>query len=199
MTSENEPPSNQPELPESPDEIPLIEDAYEVGEPSADAVAEDDPEFLAPTARSLEAEAVESEAAEAEAVETFPAVAAKAAADDTTDAGTLPDEPELAGAADAEATEPDWANELSAQRIAVELKHIEVRIRRLLEDRDPRRKRKLGGTRRWLELEEDIINWRHTGRFDEATLVRISELVAQRHYLFRRLRFITSTRPVWNT
>ena len=69
----------------------------------------------------------------------------------------------------------------------------------MLEGRDSRRKRKLGGTRRWMELEEDIIQWYYAGRFDEPTLQRLRELVSKRHYLFRRLRFIAGTRPTWNT
>lgn len=198
MTSPDEPTSHPSDSP-PPEEIPAIEDAYEVDEPSAEVVAEDDAEFLAPTARSLEAGPVAREAAEDEAVELPPTPAAKVEGDDTSDAGAVVDEPDSSGALAAESTEPDWTNELSAQRIAVELKRIEAEIRRLLQDRDHRRKRKLGGTRRWHELEEDIIAWRYSGRYDEPTLIRISELVAQRHYLFKRLRFITSTRPVWNT
>ncbi|MGD2108028.1 MAG: hypothetical protein PVI86_01425 [Phycisphaerae bacterium] len=200
MTLENEPNASRPSSDSSskPEEIPAIEDAYEADEPVPEVVAEDESDLLAPTTRSLELESAD-DAEDGGDVDSTAASAAKADADDTTDAGGLDDEPEPTEATAGEAAEPDWANELSPQRIAVELKRIESEIRRLLENRDPRRKRKLGGTRRWLELEEDIIAWRHTGRFDEKTLTRLGELVARRHFLFRRLRFLTGTRPVWNS
>ena len=93
----------------------------------------------------------------------------------------------------------EWQNETSAQRIAIELRHIEAEVRRLIEDRDPKRKRKLAGTNRWHELEEDIISWKYSNRMDEPTLHRLSELIARRHHLFKHLRFIASTRPTWNS
>ena len=65
-------------------------------------------------------------------------------------------------------------------------------------NRDIKRKRKLSGTRRWLDLEEDVIAWRYAGRFDEDTLRRLQELIYRRHYLFRRLRYLTAARPVEN-
>ncbi len=83
--------------------------------------------------------------------------------------------------------------------VIVELKRIESDLRTLIEERDPRRKRKLSGTHRWHELEEDILTWRFTGRFDEDTLRRTQELIARRHHLFRHLRFLAGTRPVWNS
>lgn len=93
----------------------------------------------------------------------------------------------------------DWENELSAHRVAVELRRIESDVRAIIEERDPKRKRKLSGTHRWHELEDDIITWRFSGRFDEASLRRLQELIRRRHYLFHRLRFLSSTRPTWNT
>jgi len=93
----------------------------------------------------------------------------------------------------------DWANELSSHRIAVELKRIETEVRQVLEGRDPKRKRRFSGTRRWLELEEDILAWEFTGGFDEPTLRRMQQLIAKRHHLFKRLHFLAGTRPTWNT
>ena len=93
----------------------------------------------------------------------------------------------------------DWENELSAHRVAVELRRIESELRALLEERDPKRKRKLSGTSRWHELEDDILSWQFSGRFDDETLRRLRELIGRRHYLFHRLRFLASTRPTWNT
>jgi len=93
----------------------------------------------------------------------------------------------------------DWENELSAHRVAVELRRIESEVRALLEERDPKRKRKLSGTSHWQELEEDIVRWRFSGRFNEDALRRVQELIARRHYLFHRLRFLASTRPTWNS
>jgi hypothetical protein len=83
--------------------------------------------------------------------------------------------------------------------LLVEMKGIEENVRTLLAERDPQRKRKLSGTHRWHELEEDIISWRFTGRFDEASLRRLQELIGRHHYLFRHLRFLAATRPVWNS
>ena len=200
MPPENGQPSEQPDSSATPDEeAPIIQDGYEVEVPPADIIAEDDPEFLAPTARALEADMDDAEGGEDDSIGSLSAAAARAGADDTTDAGAVIDESESADPSTVPSQAPDWANELSAQRIAVELKRIEAEIRRLLEARDTKRKRKLGGTRRWLELEEDLISWRHSGRFDEDTLIRLGELIAQRHYLFKRLKFVTGTRAVWNT
>ena len=93
----------------------------------------------------------------------------------------------------------DLEAEMSAPTVAAELKRIETAVRSLLEDRDTRRKRRLGGSFRWFELEDDIRSWRFSGRFDEATLDRLTELIQQRHFLFNHLRFIGSTRPTWNS
>ena len=95
--------------------------------------------------------------------------------------------------------EADWANELSVKRIAIELNHIEEEVRSSLADRDPKRNRRLSGTRRWLELEEDIGKLLYGGRIEESVLEKLRLLVSRRHYLFRRLKFLTSTRPTWNS
>jgi hypothetical protein len=114
---------------------------------------------------------------------------------DDDDAGELPRGTER----DARAPEADWSNEVSAARIGAELRHIEQEIKTLLEGRDPKRKRKFAGTRRWLELEEDLLELKFTGRLDEETLSTIQRLVVRRHDLFRRLRFLSGTRPGWNS
>jgi hypothetical protein len=88
---------------------------------------------------------------------------------------------------------------MSAHRIAVELKRIEAEVRAIVADRDPKRKRRLAGTRRWQEFEDDVLSWRGAGRFDDAALDRLQQLIARRHYLFRHLTFVASTRPTWNT
>jgi len=118
--------------------------------------------------------------------------------DDLSDAGAISDESE-SGSSCEEVWLYDWDNELSVGKIAVGLRSIEGEIRSLLQDRDPKRKRRLAGTRRWLELEEDLRNLHYTGRVDEPALQRLQLLVAKRHHLFRRLRFLTGTRPTWNT
>jgi hypothetical protein len=132
---------------------------------------------------------MEGEAAEA-------AVKAKAQWDETTDTGAItdvvPEEPR-------EEAEADWDNEMSVKRISIELGRIEKQVRALLGDQDPKRKRKLAGTRRWLELEDDIRDLLHSGRLDNHVIRELHLLVIQRHRLFRRLNFLTGTRPTWNT
>jgi len=123
-----------------------------------------------------------------------------AVSDETSDVASIPDEsaddPKLPSS---QLRAGDWQAEMSAHRIAVELKHVETRIRELLSDRDSRRKRKLAGTYRWHELEEDIIAWRAERRFDSDTLEELHRLTCRRHYLFNQLRFAASTRPTWNS
>ena len=123
-----------------------------------------------------------------------------ASADDSTDVGTISDEP--AGAP----TPPipqrragDWQAEMSARRLAIELRGIETKIRELLQDRDTRRRRKLAGTYRWRELEEDLIEWRYNRRIDPDTVSEIQRLICRRHFLFTQLRFAAATRPTWNS
>ena len=98
-----------------------------------------------------------------------------------------------------EGIDHEWESELSTQRVAIERRRVEGQVRKLLEERDPKRKRKLAGTHRWHELEEDILSWRFSGRFDETVLQRLSELIARRHFLSRHLKFLASTRPTWNS
>jgi len=137
---------------------------------------------------------VEDEPSEPErAVEPQPTRVAQA--DDTSDAGSIPDEL----GAEAAAFNGDWQVEMSAHRIAIELKRVETRVRELLSDRDSRRKRKLAGTFRWHELEEDIIGWRADRRMAPETLEELHRLVGRRHYLFCQLRFAAGTRPTWNS
>ena len=89
--------------------------------------------------------------------------------------------------------------ETAVRDIVVELKRVETDVRQLLADYDPRRKRKLAGTRRWLELQEDILAMRYAGRMSEEWLDRLQELCVRRRHLFSRLKFLAGTRPTWNT
>jgi len=173
-----------------------LENGYETeaaGEP--ETVAEDDPSFLEPTARALEGEADELAAVEGESPQRDQT--ATEAIDDevTSDAEGIADEP----ADETAAARMDWAREISAHRVAVELKRIESEVRAILGDKDHKRKRRLAGTRRWQELEDDVLAWRNAGRFDEDALNHLQQLITRRHYLFRHLMFVTSTRPTWNT
>ncbi len=88
---------------------------------------------------------------------------------------------------------------MSARRLAIELRNIENTIRELLQDRDTRRRRKLAGTYRWRELEEDLIEWRTNRRIDPDTVSEIQRLIYRRHFLFTQLRFAAATRPTWNS
>lgn len=179
----------QPDATPEREQVPDIEDAYTPEVASDQPIGEDDPELLTPKSRSLEARSDESEGTDS----TQP-VSAKATADDTSDTDAVVDDDEGTEAGVRERLS-DWTVEKSAHRIAVELKRVESEVRRLLEDRDTRRKRRLAGTRRWHELEDDIIAWQFKGRFDQPTLHRLRELVAKRHYLFKRLGFVVTARP----
>lgn len=106
--------------------------------------------------------------------------------------------PAEAAPASAAGYEP-WEPNDQARQVAVELRRVEMEIRELLENCDNKRKRKYEGTRRWLELMEDLVAMRYTGPADEATLARVSALVARRMYLFNMLNFIVATRHRWNT
>lgn len=92
-----------------------------------------------------------------------------------------------------------WDGDWTPQRIDAELRALETEIRELLGERDPRRKRKLTGTRRWHELQEDLVGLHYAGQYDPPTVARIQQLVMRRHALYRRLRFLALTRPTWNT
>ncbi|UCC30511.1 MAG: hypothetical protein JSU86_20220 [Phycisphaerales bacterium] len=194
MAPEDTPTSDRAGSRPQPDDLPAIEDAYSPDESPEQVVDEDDLQLLDPAIRALEGD-------DADEVLATPSTEAAAPADsnDTSDTDAIVAEPE----APAETTEtpkpPNWACEVSAHKIVVELKRVEAEVRKLLEGRDPKRKRKLGGTRRWLELEEDILSWRYGGRIDEDTLRRLQDLITRRHHLFRRLRFLAGTRPTWNT
>ncbi len=150
-------------------------------------VVEEDPAALMPPPRAWEPDEPTAEGP--------PAVGHK---EDAGDTDSLADESEVEALSE-ERREIDSATETSYRRIIVELKRVENEVRCLLEDKDPRRKRKLTGTRRWLELEEDLLAWRFSDRFDEPTIQHLLRLVARRHALFRRLRFLAGTRPTWNT
>ncbi len=119
--------------------------------------------------------------------------------DDVSDADAIVDDAEESAESQEVAFEHDWDNELSVSRIAVELKRIEKSVRTLLEARDPKRKRKLAGSHRWLELEEDVRNLKYSGRVDEENIRTLERLIRKRHHLFRRLKFLAATRPTWNT
>jgi len=115
------------------------------------------------------------------------------------DTDSIDDSGVEARSSDETGAKPDWEHETSVKHIAVELKHIEKEVRKILDSLDTRRKRRLTGTRRWLDLEEDMINWQFGGKFDAKTLARLRELITQRNHLFTRLKFLAGTRPTWNT
>ena len=176
-------------------DAPLIEDGYTLEPLGEQEVAEDDPDLLDPSTRSLEAAQVDAE----DDVPETPSAAEVIETEDAGDADGIPDEPAVAEVLAEPVADARLGHEVVAHGIAVQLKHVEVEVRELLEGRDSKRKRKLSGTQRWHELEEDIIAWRYSGRFDEASLIKLTALVARRHYLFRSLRFAAGTRPRWNT
>jgi len=115
------------------------------------------------------------------------------------DTDTIVESPEDLRLREATTIEPDWQRETSARRIAIELKRVESEVRKILDSHDTRRKRKLMGTRRWRELEEDMIRWHFSNRMDQSALKRLTELVPKRHFLFQRLHFLAGTRAGWNT
>jgi hypothetical protein len=197
---QSDPPQPDREGRTSADDPPTIEDAYAAEDVATDAVVEeDDPQTTDLASRSLEAPALESDADTlADSAVALP----EALSEDqgASDMAAVSTDSAAAAAPIAHAEQTgDWENELSAHRVAVELRRIESEVRALLEERDPKRKRKLSGTSRWQELEEDIMSWRFSGRFNEDALRRAQELIARRHYLFNHLRFLASTRPTWNS
>lgn len=192
------PPDQQSPTPQS-DEIPPVEDASEPDEPMPEAIPDDESEPLDPAARALEGSVSE---ADEEGESAARQKAARVTADSDSDTDAVVDAPSdsTSQSSDAKPTrEYDLEYEGSAHKVVVELKHVEQEVRQLLEDRDTRRKRKLSGTHRWRELEDDIRAWRSGGRFDETSLDRLCGLVNRRHYLFKRLRFLAATRPTWNS
>ncbi len=114
--------------------------------------------------------------------------------DEMGDAASIPDFPGVGGDAAASGQDADWDSQLSAHRVVVELKRVEAEVRELLFERDPKRKRKLSGSRRWRELEEDLLAWKFSGRIEEDTLRRLHRLIYRRDHLFRRLRFLAGSR-----
>lgn len=181
------------------EESPPIEDAYEADNAAEPAtVEEDDPSLLDRSSRDLEASTVDSDPGP-QPDTTFRVVPAGFGEDGGNDMAVGPSESNTATTAVLPEQTGDWENELSAHRVAVELRRIESDVRTLLEERDHKRKRKLSGTSRWQELEDDILSWRFSGRFDESSLRQLQELIGRRNYLFNRLRFLSSTRPTWNT
>ena len=183
---------------------PPVEDAHQADDAASTAqeqwrpVEEDDPSLMDRGSRALEG-ASASGGVDTEVRDHSTLSPSSADAEGASD--TTPSLIESAGATTAVHLEQtgDWENELSAHRVAVELRRIESEVRAILEERDPKRKRKLSGTHRWHELEDDILSWRFSGRIDEDSLRRLQKLIGRRHYLFHRLRFLSSTRPTWNT
>lgn len=92
-----------------------------------------------------------------------------------------------------------WEPNVRARTLSVELRRIEFEIRELLKYGDIKRKRKYEGTRRWMELLEDVVAMRYTGQVSDEALKRVAELVAKRQQLFRELNFVVATRHRWNT
>lgn len=183
---------------------PPVDDAYQADEATSTTqeqwhpVEEDDPSLLDRGSRNLEGAVAEGAGdSESQGLSRLSASGADAEVASDESAGLI-ESAVATTAVHAEQT-GDWENELSAHRVAVELRRIESDVRAIIEERDPKRKRKLSGTHRWHELEDDILSWRFSGRFDEDTLRRVQELIGRRHYLFHRLRFLSSTRPAWNT
>lgn len=96
-------------------------------------------------------------------------------------------------------TSTAWDVDWTPHRLEIELQHIEDKIKELLGSRDPRRKRKFTGTRRWNELHEDMIQAHFGDHLDQKAIREIEQLISRRHALFTRLRFLAGTRPVWNS
>ena len=203
MPPEDDRPPEQPAESDSlpPEDTPAIEDAYEPAAGTGEPAPEDEPDLLGSEARRLEADSAEGDGAgEPDAGAQDGAVPSpEGEMDGDDDAASIPDEPAASAGEGASHAASDWGRENSAHSVAVELKRIEIEVRELLEGRDVKRKRKLSGSRRWQELEDDIIRWRYSGRFDEETLARLRHLIARRDHLFTRLRFLAGTRPVWNS
>ncbi|GIK17055.1 MAG: hypothetical protein BroJett003_20190 [Planctomycetota bacterium] len=108
-------------------------------------------------------------------------------------------EPGTTDAAEAGEGVGGWEPNVRARTLSVELRRIEFEIRELLKYGDIKRKRKYEGTRRWMELLEDIVAMRYTGQVSDEALKRVAELVAKRQQLFRELNFVVATRHRWNT
>jgi len=196
MASEDFASPIQPDEPAFAEGLPPVEDATEPEPGEEEAVSEDaaDEILLDQKARVLQG-------ADAPNVPTTGAAATVAPREDedVSDVAHLPDIPIMTSTSVRQRRKGDWECELSAHAVALELRRIEDEVREILEIRDPKRKRKLSGTHRWQELEEDILSWYGAGRFDDGTLGRLRSLINRRHVLFRHLGFLASTRPTWNS
>lgn len=178
--------------PDDANDVPVTQTSED--EPQAETPEDEPDEAVAhPLIEESVLEAADEPAAPEPAVQ--PQATRVVQADDVSDTGSIPDEP----GGEAAAFTGDWQVEMSAHRITIELKRIETRVRELLSDRDSRRKRKLAGTFRWHELEEDIVAWRADRRMAPETLEELHRLVCRRHFLFCQLRFAAGTRPTWNS
>ncbi len=200
MTGEDQKQEESGGPPAEPEQAPQIEDAYEP-EKVADGVPDEDaPELLSGLSRVLEDQPEDTEGIDAATLEASQAAAAAVAArDDEGDTEAIVDSSGVAGEDSQSEKDIDWESELSARQVVVALKRIETEVRSLLDGVDGKRKRKLSGSRRWRELEEDLISWQHTSRIDIPAHKRMVELIARRDYLFRRLVFLSRTRQVWNS
>lgn len=200
MTGEDQKQEESGGPPTEPQQAPQIEDAYEP-EKVADGVPDEDPpELLSGLSRVLEDQPEDAEGTDAATLEASQAAAAAVAGrDDENDTDAILDPSGVASEDPQPEKDIDWESELSARQVVVALKRIETEVRGLLEGVDGKRKRKLSGSRRWRELEEDLISWQHTSRIDNLVHKRLVALVARRDYLFRRLVFLSRTRQVWNS
>ena len=200
MTTEERDREESSGSPNETEQTPQIEDANEP-ENIADSVPDEDaPELLSGLSRVLEDQLDDTENADAAAIEASKAAAAMAAQrDDTSDTEAISDGTDGGSEVQSPEKDTDWESELSAHQVVVVLKRIETEVRSLLEGVDGKRNRKLSGSRRWRELEEDLISWQYTSRIDQTVLKRLMQLVARRDYLFRRLIFLSGTRQVWNS
>ena len=196
MSDGEESPADRQDAPHVPDDAPPIEDAYAATTPPDETLDEDDPELLSSSARSLETDESEPEELASAA---DGRTASGADQDDLGDAVSVTEEAEPEVVSAERPQQQQLAHELSAHRTAVELKRVEAEVRTLLDTCDSKRKRKLSGSRRWRELEEEILTWRYSGRVDDRTLARLQQLIARRHHLFQRLRYFSATRSGWNT
>ena len=200
MTGENEKQEESGGPPTEPQQAPQIEDAYEPQKVADGVPDEDPPELLSGLSRVLEDQPEDTEGIDAATLEASQAAAAAVAGrDDKSDTDTNVDSSGVSSEDPQPEKDIDWESELSARQVVVALKRIETEVRALLEGVDGKRKRKLSGSRRWRELEEDLISWQHTSRIDNLAHKRLVALVARRDYLFRRLVFLSRTRQVWNS
>ncbi len=191
---EEERPGVESEAASDVEDTPALDDATDEP-PVPEVTPEDDPEPLTRAARSFD-----EGAATAEPSLPHPVEDRLIHPDDTSDVGEFEDEgPELSEEEWRARSRARWDVEPEIQHISSELRAIEAEVRSLFEGRDPKRKRKFAGTRRWLELEEDVIALKYSGRFSEESLVTVQRLAVRRHYLYRRLCFLCGTRPTWNS